>query len=238
MTLARRLTALVSLVAVAALTACTSAKPAPSGSPAASVDIPATPVGERMTWIIDVFEAEDDTTPGAWARVLDENFQKQVPAEQVAEMVNRQIRPAAPFTVTAYTGTETQARATLAGALGDPFDLTLAIDSAGRVTTMLLGPVAPAWEPSTSLDEVEQRLRELPGQVSALVQRGDETVVSIDADRSAPLASVFKLYVLLAVADAVASGELSWDDTLVLDDADRSLPSGELQDAPPGTEVS
>ena len=74
MTLARRLICLVSLVAVAALTACASARPAPSGSPAASVDIPATPVGERMTWIIDVFEAEDDTTPGAWARVLDENF--------------------------------------------------------------------------------------------------------------------------------------------------------------------
>lgn len=238
MTLARRLTALVSLVTVAALTACASAKPAPSGSPAASVDIPATPVGERMSWIIDVFEAEDDTTPGAWTRVLDENFQKQVPAAQVSEMVNRQIRPAAPFTVTAYTGTETQARATLAGAFGDPFDLTLAIDSAGRITTMLLGPVAPAWEPSTSLDEVQQRLRELPGQVSALVLRADETVVSIDAERAAPLASVFKLYVLLAVADAVASGDLSWDDTLVLVDADRSLPSGELQDAPTGTEVS
>lgn len=238
MTLARRLTALVSLVTVAALAACASAKPAPSGSPAASVDIPATPVAERLSWIIDVFEAEDDTTPGAWTRVLDENFQKQVPAEQVSEMVNRQIRPAAPFTVTAYTGTETQARATLAGALGDPFDLTLAIDSAGRITTMLLGPVAPAWEPSTSLDEVQQRLRELPGQVSALVLRADETVVSIDAERAAPLASVFKLYVLLAVADAVASGDLSWDDTLVLVDADRSLPSGELQDAPTGTEVS
>ncbi|WP_133177865.1 hypothetical protein [Microbacterium testaceum] len=72
MTLARRLTALVSLVTVAALTACASAKPAPSGSPAASVDIPATPVGERMSWIIDVFEAEDDTTPArgpaCWTR--------------------------------------------------------------------------------------------------------------------------------------------------------------------------
>ncbi len=117
-----------------------------------------------MTWILDVFEAEADTNPGEWARVLDENFQKQVPAEQVAEMTNRQIRPAAPFTVTAYNGTETEARATLAGALGDPFDLTLAIDSAGRITTMLLGPVAPTWEPSTSLDEVEERLRELPGR--------------------------------------------------------------------------
>ncbi|MDU0346369.1 serine hydrolase [Microbacterium sp. KSW2-29] len=238
MTLARRLTALVSLVAVAALAACTSAKPSPADDSPASVEIPTTPVGERMTWILDVFEAEADTTPGEWARVLDENFQKQVPAEQVAEMTNRQIRPAAPFTVTAYNGTETEARATLAGALGDPFDLTLAIDSAGRITTMLLGPVAPTWEPSTSLDEVEERLRELPGEVSALVQRGDDTVIAIDADRSAPLASVFKLYVLLATAEAVASGDASWDETLVLDDTDRSLPSGELQDAPAGTEVT
>lgn len=238
MTLARRLTALVSLVAVTALAACTSAKPSPADDSPASVEIPATPVGERMTWILDVFEAEADTTPGEWARVLDENFQKQVPAEQVAEMTNRQIRPAAPFTVTAYNGTETEARATLAGALGDPFDLTLAIDSAGRITTMLLGPVAPTWEPSTSLDEVEERLRELPGEVSALVQRGDDTVIAIDADRSAPLASVFKLYVLLATAEAVASGDASWDETLVLDDTDRSLPSGELQDAPAGTEVT
>lgn len=238
MTLARRLTALISLVAVTALAACTSAKPSPADDSPASVEIPATPVGERMTWILDVFEAEADTTPGEWARVLDENFQKQVPAEQVAEMTNRQIRPAAPFTVTAYNGTETEARATLAGALGDPFDLTLAIDSAGRITTMLLGPVAPTWEPSTSLDEVEERLRELPGEVSALVQRGDDTVIAIDADRSAPLASVFKLYVLLATAEAVASGDASWDETLVLDDTDRSLPSGELQDAPAGTEVT
>lgn len=238
MTLARRLAALVSLCAVAALAACTSAKPVPPAMSAASVEIPATPVGERMTWIIDALGAEADTTPGEWARVLDEDFQRQVPAEQVAEMVNRQIRPAAPFAVTAYTGTETEARATLAGSLGDPFDLTLAIDSAGRITTLLLAPVAAEWEPSTSLDEVERRLRALPGEVSALVQRGDDTVIAIDADRSAPLASVFKLYVLLATADAVASGELTWDETLVLDDVDRSLPSGDLQDAPTGTEVS
>ncbi len=74
--------------------------------------------------------------------------------------------------------------------------------------------------------------------MSALVQRGDDTVIAIDADRSAPLASVFKLYVLLATAEAVASGDASWDETLVLDDTDRSLPSGELQDAPAGTEVT
>lgn len=43
---------------------------------------------------------------------------------------------------------------------------------------------------------------------------------------------------LLATAEAVRSSELAWNDTLVLTDADRSLPSGRLQDQPTGTEVS
>lgn len=238
MTLARRLAAALSFVAVAALTACASAAPETRSSPAASVDIPHTPVGERVTWIIDILEREADTTAGEWSRVLHENFLAQVPAEQVAELVNRQLRPAAPFTVTAYQGTETQAVATLAGALGDPFDLSLTIDGASRITGMVFGPVAKPWTPSTSLGEVEQRLAALPGQVSALVLRGDEEALALDPERSAPLASVFKLYVLLAVSDAVASGDLTWDETLVLRDVDRSLPSGELQAAPTGTEVS
>ncbi|MCI9859183.1 Cpe/LpqF family protein [Microbacterium proteolyticum] len=238
MTLARRLAAALSFVAVAALTACTSAAPDTPASAAASVEVPSTPVGERVTWIIDVLEAEADTTASEWARVLHEDFRSQVSAEDVAELLNRQIRPAAPFTVTAYQGTETQAVATLAGSVGDPFDLSLSIDGNDRITGMVFGPVAAPWEPSTSWEELEQRLRELPGEVSALVRHRDADVVSIDPDRSAPLASVFKLYVLLAVADAVASGDLAWDETLVLGDTDRSLPSGELQDAPTGTEVS
>lgn len=241
MTLARRLAAALSIATIAALTACTSSAPdtpATPATPAASVEVPATPVGERLTWVIDVLEAEADTTAGDWSRVLHEDFQQQVSADDIAELLNRQIRPAAPFTVTAYQGTETQAVATLAGTLGDPFDLSLAIDGNDRITGMVFAPVAEPWEPSASLDEVEQRLGDLPGEVSALVRQGDDDVVAVDTERAAPLASIFKLYVLLAAADAVASGDLAWDETLVLDDADRSLPSGELQNAPTGTEVS
>lgn len=238
MTLARRLAAALCVATLTVLTACTSAPPDTPATPAAAVDVPSTPVGERLRWVIDVLEADADTTPGQWARVLHEDFQQQVPAEQVAELLNRQIRPAAPFTVTGYRGTETQAVATLAGVVGDPFDLSLVVDADERITGMQFGPVAEPWTPSASLDEVRRRLGELPGEVGALVRRGDEDVLSMDAERPAPMASIFKLYVLLAAAEAVASGEMSWNDTLVLDDADRSLPSGELQDAPTGTEVS
>lgn len=248
MTLARRLAAALALAAVSALTACTSTDPdAPAtpdtpATPAVAVDVPATPVGERLSWVLDVLEADDDTTPAVWARVLHEDFQAEVSADEVAGMLNRQIRPAAPFTVTAYDGTDRQAVATVAGTLGEPFDLSLVIDADARITGMVFAPAAPPWEPSADLGQLERRLEELPGEVAALVHRTTPDAATAllvrDAERQAPLASVFKLWVLLAVADAVASGDLTWDETLVLDEAHRSLPSGQLQDAPAGTEVS
>ncbi|MDY0828925.1 serine hydrolase [Microbacterium sp. BG28] len=71
-----------------------------------------------------------------------------------------------------------------------------------------------------------------------MITRDDEELIDNRAEDPAPLGSVFKLFVLLATAEAVRSSELRWDETLVLTDADRSLPSGRLQDQPTGTEVS
>ncbi|UIN31944.1 serine hydrolase [Microbacterium binotii] len=82
------------------------------------------------------------------------------------------------------------------------------------------------------------RLDQLPGEVGVLITRGDEELVERRAADAGPLGSVFKLFVLLATAEAVRSSALTWDETLVLTDADRSLPSGRLQDQPTGTEVS
>ncbi|WP_430592434.1 serine hydrolase [Humidisolicoccus flavus] len=62
--------------------------------------------------------------------------------------------------------------------------------------------------------------------------------MSSGSSESVPLASVFKLYVLVAVVTAIESGSLAWDDTLTVDDSNRSLPSGELQSEPNGTQVS
>lgn len=67
---------------------------------------------------------------------------------------------------------------------------------------------------------------------------GEPGSVEISPDAAAPIASVFKLYVLYGLAEAVARGETSWDETLTVTDRARSLPSGELQDAPTGTEVT
>ena len=55
-----------------------------------------------------------------------------------------------------------------------------------------------------------------------------------------PTASQFKLLVLGALADRIAAGEISWDQTLTVDAAAQSLGNGEgsLQVAAPGTQVT
>lgn len=53
-----------------------------------------------------------------------------------------------------------------------------------------------------------------------------------------PLGSMFKLYVLGAVVRAIQAGVLGWDTTPTVTQAIKSLPSGQLQDAPVGSRVT
>ena len=234
---AMRRNGLVALVvtAVLAMTGCGSS-PSPETAEPTPVAIPDTPVGQVAEWVIGVANAEDDTTAAAWDGRLHPDFLAEVPVEEVVELTNRQIRPARPFVATAYTGTERQATVTLEGRIGDPLDLHLSIDAEDKIVGMLLTP-ATKRTPAESLGEVEKRLAALPADVRVLVTLDEKTLIEADADAPAPLASIFKLYVLDAVAEAVKAGTLSWDDTVVVTDDARSLPSGELQDLPAGTEV-
>ena len=52
------------------------------------------------------------------------------------------------------------------------------------------------------------------------------------------IGSTFKLYVLGALAEEAAAGQLSWDAPLAIQDVYKSLPSGKMQDIAPGTEFS
>jgi beta-lactamase class A len=65
-----------------------------------------------------------------------------------------------------------------------------------------------------------------------------QPVHSIDPATAAPLGSAFKLYVLDALGNAVASGKVHWNQLLTVTAQLKSLPSGELQDDPDGTRIS
>jgi beta-lactamase class A len=65
-----------------------------------------------------------------------------------------------------------------------------------------------------------------------------ERVAGTNAGVSLPLASIFKLYVLYAVADAVKSATVSWDDELVVTAKAKAVGSSGLDKLPEGARVS
>jgi len=65
-----------------------------------------------------------------------------------------------------------------------------------------------------------------------------ELVAGTNTDLSLPLASIFKLYVLLAVAQAVNDGTVSWTDQLTITKQAKAVGSAGLEELPPGSQVS
>lgn len=75
-------------------------------------------------------------------------------------------------------------------------------------------------------------------QVSKVSGGACTTVAGTDVDRSKPLASIFKLYVLLAVAEAVNAGTLTWHEQLTITEANKAVGSAGFNDLEPGARVS
>jgi beta-lactamase class A len=75
-------------------------------------------------------------------------------------------------------------------------------------------------------------------QVSRVNNGKCERVAGTNTDLSLPLASIFKLYVLLAVAEAVNAGTVSWNDQLTITAQGKTVGSAGLEELPPGAQVS
>ena len=75
-------------------------------------------------------------------------------------------------------------------------------------------------------------------QVSKVNDGKCSKVAGTNTDLSLPLASIFKLYVLLAVSEAVKAGTVSWDDQLTVTKEGKLVGAAGLDDVPDGTTVS
>ncbi len=75
-------------------------------------------------------------------------------------------------------------------------------------------------------------------QVSKVTDGKCSTLAGSNTELSLPLASIFKLYVLLAVADAVKAGTLNWSDQVTITDEAKKVGSATLDELPSGTQVS
>lgn len=197
-------------------------------------------VQNEIDWFVSILNGEELTAEEYDSR-FGEEFRQQVSYDAIQPILD-QFRPGAPFTVVDRTGEGSSGEAVIESATGERARIVAEVDGDGRFTTLLIQPTeAPTLEdPPESVVEAFNRLADL-GELRAvtaeIVDGSCQVIDSVAVDEPAPVGSVFKLYVLAALGEAIASGELAWDDTITIEDGLKSIPTGELQTRDSGSEV-
>ena len=222
----------------------TSPGPATGTPEAAAVTLPDDAAGRQARWVLD--QLEQGARPSA-AEVTERfatEFTASVPPEQLLEILDG-LRAVGPWTATEVQSASSGVAVRLAASQGELL-MELGVDPSGQVVGLLFSEPPPPRDPAASWESLVDEVRELPAQTSFLVATVDDgrcvpvagTPAGSAPDAPLPIGSMVKLYVLGAVVDAVGRGDLGWDTQLTVTHAVRSLPSGELQDAPTGTVVT
>lgn len=99
-----------------------------------------TAAGEESQRIVDLLNAEEDTTPADWEERLHASFTEEVSVEELVDLFNQNLRPAQPFSVTNYEGGDRQAITTLTSPISDPIEMTVSLDTDSLITGLFFGP--------------------------------------------------------------------------------------------------
>ena len=105
-----------------------------------------------------------------------------------------------------------------------------------RFDVSLVPPVIKSWKDIDA--EISKTGAKYSYQVSKVDNGNCDLVAGTNTDLSLPLASIFKLYVLLAVSESVKAGTVSWDDQLTVTKEGKHVGAAGLDDVPDGTTVS
>ena len=172
---------------------------------------------------------------------LSANFIWEVPPEKLNDVLSS-LTPEGGLLLTSIESSTPSALVGTVGSRQGPLQVSLSTQADGKIQGLLFKPVPTTTGTPTSWGAVDQRLAALAPQVgmlSAEVEKdGSCTPVHALNERQArPTGSMFKVYVLGAVAHQIDAGQLKWDQRLEITEQVKSLPTGVLQDEPAGTMV-
>ncbi|MBB3037758.1 serine hydrolase [Hoyosella altamirensis] len=235
--------ALISFVVAASASPVALAEPVdtpPEASSAAAVSaIPAdTPAGSHSAHILDLINGDDPVSPEAVREWTDPSVAAALGPDGLAAPLE-QLRTTGPYEFVDYSGTNTAATVTLKTRTGLPVELRIYVSADNTVNGLLVRPHTPDIG---SFDDLSSALDIIGTDYSIFAARVDEgecvAVHDTNGDRAMPMASLSKLYVLGAVADAIEDGDLRWNERLTVTDALKSLPTGEMQNLADGSTVT
>ncbi len=194
--------------------------------------IPDSPAGKQLTWFFDALSR----TPIAESELREHfatSFLTAVPADEINKFA-KTLKGLTLEKLTTVKPTVLQGTATLGE---QRYLLAISVDDDGKINELQVppapGPVPPGPK---SWSELDARLRQVApnvGYLAAEIDRGQCRVVhGVAADRPQPLGSIFKLYVLGAVAEKIRDGELSWNTKLTIKPEWKCPSEGGLWDRP------
>ncbi|MFI6735010.1 serine hydrolase [Nonomuraea sp. NPDC050451] len=203
---------------------------------AAPPEIPDTPAGRQLRWLLDAA-----TRPPIPESELKQHFTAEFLQSVPADRLNQTLTAFKGMRLQELTRSESTLLVATVEASGTLLDLSLTTNGAGLVDGLLFRPhVSPAPKDWAELDQRLSRLAPQAGFIAAEVTKDGacRPVHSVAPATARPLGSMFKLYVLGTVAERIASGAFGWDTQLTITPELKSLGSGELQNRPDNSKVS
>lgn len=123
--------------------------------------------------------------------------------------------------------------------IGTEYTVDLLIDARGLIRALLFQPYLVS---ATSWAEVDKAVKSVAPQVGLFVGSVSGSscapVHTLNPAEPLPLASASDLYVLDALAQAIAKGKVTWTERVAVTARTRSVPPGELQDLPNGARTT
>ncbi|MER7130898.1 serine hydrolase [Streptosporangium saharense] len=200
--------------------------------------IPDTAAGRQLTWFLDALSR----VPLAESELREHfaaSFLKEVTTDEVNQFAAT-LRGLKLETVTALSATSLHGTAKL----GDKdYVVSLSVDGDGRINGMRINQPQPLPPGPKDWRELDTRLRSVAPNIGFLAAEIDsrgrcQTVHGVNVDRPRPLGSIFKLYVLGAVAEKVRDGGLSWNTKLTIRPEWKSPSEGGLWERPDNSKVT
>lgn len=144
-----------------------------------------------------------------------------------------------PLTITALQSGVDETTLRLRNSYGVSQDVALRINGDGMVDRYQATLVEPEIEQWSDIGaELGRSGARYSFQASKVTDGVCTNVAGANIDESLPMASIFKLYVLLAVANAVTEGRLTWNERLEITEQAKEVGSSGFDHLPPGSNVS
>ncbi len=187
---------------------------------------------------LEILEGRD-LTQAEFDEVFSDEFKQQVPFP-IFTLSSNQLQALGPYTIGDEIEREdTGVAIAITNDAGENWFVAIevaAVDDA-TITDLLASPVPETPEVAGFDDGLAQLEAMGTVRLATFETTGGscDVIHELGADEQMPLGSIFKLYVLGAVVDAVEAGDVSWADEVEVRDELDSIPSGTTQNDEPGT---